>query len=233
MLSVTQKAVGYVRVSTDIQVKEGHSIEAQKEKIFDYCKYKKLDFDRYYVDEGESGKDMHRQYLQEMLTNLVPGIVIVILSLSRLTRSVSDALELVHLIKHKKCSLVILDLDINTDTAQGDLMLNIMASVAQFERKNTAEKVSLTLNKKSKDGTLITKPKYGYKVIKEGTDHKCVVNDEEQAIISLIKEIILNEPKITVTNIIRILETKNIKIRKAKKLHHASISKIIRDNNMR
>lgn len=34
-------AVGYVRVSTDIQVQEGHSIEAQKRAIFEYCMYKK------------------------------------------------------------------------------------------------------------------------------------------------------------------------------------------------
>ncbi len=229
------KVFGYVRVSTDIQVKEGHSIEAQKNRIYEYCKYKKYNFDRYFVDEGKSGKDMKREHLIEMIEALEPGIAIVVISLSRLTRSVKDGLELLNIVKNKGSNLVILDLDVDTNTPTGDLMYNIMVSVSQFERKNTAEKVSIVLNDMSSKGTLRTKPRFGYKVIgsKEDKTRELVINEEEQAVIQRIRDIINDNPDITVSNICKILEYENIKIRKCKKIYRQYITNIIKDNSLR
>ncbi|RLG08163.1 MAG: hypothetical protein DRN68_04195, partial [Thaumarchaeota archaeon] len=61
------KAVGYVRVSTEEQAREGLSLDAQEEKIRAYCTAKGWRLVRIYRDEGFSGKDLNRPALQEML----------------------------------------------------------------------------------------------------------------------------------------------------------------------
>ena len=178
---------------------------------------------------------MKREHLIEMIEALEPGIAIVVISLSRLTRSVKDGLELLNIVKNKGSNLVILDLDVDTNTPTGDLMYNIMVSVSQFERKNTAEKVSIVLNDMSSKGTLRTKPRFGYKVIgsKEDKTRELVINEEEQAVIQRIRDIINDNPDITVSNICKILEYENIKIRKCKKIYRQYITNIIKDNSLR
>ena len=233
-------AVGYVRVSTDIQVREGHSIDAQKRAIFEYCMYKKMDFKRFYKDEGISGKNTKRAELIEMLDNLVPGTTVIVTSISRLSRDIGDTRNIIETIKNKGCSLTILDLNVDTSTAMGDFMMNVMASVSQFERKQTAERVSATLNNMSREGKLITKPRYGYKLIKQCREgehgdkiSKIVEDPEEQEVINKIRNMIISDPKITTAAIVRKLEGEGIKIRKAKKIYHDTVKKIIEANDLR
>lgn len=230
----SRSAVGYVRVSTDLQVKDGHSIDAQKQSIFDYCRYQKLDFDRFYVDAGLSGKDMERPDLQQMLSDLKPGTVVVATAVSRISRSVKDLQTIIEIIKDKKCSLTLLDLNVDTSTPLGDFMLNVMAAISQFERKQTAERISQTMQHMSRNGTLITKPKYGYKIIKDD-DGKSVVIEcpEEQAVIDLIRNIVKDDPSLTVSAIARTLQARGIKMRKSKQVYPNVINKIIIDNNLR
>jgi len=229
-----KKAVGYVRVSTDMQVKDGHSLEAQKQNILDYCRYQKLDFERFYVDEGLSGKDMNRDNLQKMLDELVPNTVVIVTSISRISRSVKDTQIIVDTIKRKGSSLTILDLNVDTSTAMGDLMMNIMASISQFERVQTSERISATMQHMSRNGTLIKKPRFGYRIIKdENNKSSVVVDDDEQAIITIIANIISNDPSITNTEIARKLTAQGIKMRKSKQIYPNIIKKIIIDNNLR
>lgn len=228
-----KKAVGYVRVSTDMQVKEGQSIEAQKDDIMRHCIYKQYDFLRHYTDEGLSGKNMQRPQLNLMLEEIQPGTVIITKSLSRLSRSVEDMINITKDIESKKCSLVILDLDIDTSTAAGDLMLNVMGAIGQFERKNTAEKVSSTLTHMSREGKLITKPRFGYKVIKDGKISQIVEDEDEQKIINTIRNYIQEDNRIPTSVIARALTRDGFTVRKSKSIYPSFVNKIIRDNNLR
>lgn len=168
-----------------------------------------------------------------MLENLKAGMTVIVTSISRLSRDIGDTREIIETIKNKGASLTILDLNVDTSTAMGDFMMNVMASVSQFERKQTAERVSQTLNNMSREGKLITKPRYGYKIVKEGNESKIVENEEEQEVIKKIREMIGGDPKITTATIVRRLEIEGVKIRKAKKIYHTAITKIIEANDLR
>lgn len=226
-------AVGYVRVSTDMQVTEGHSIEAQQNQILDYCRYHKLEFFRFYKDEGKSGKNMARDDLNLMLEELQPGYVVVAISISRISRSIKDILSIVDIIKSKGASLTLLDLNVDTSTPSGDFMLNVMASVSQFERLQTSQRVSDTLNNMSREGKLIVKPRFGYKVIKDGKVSQVVEDPDEQAVITIIRNILQSDPKATATYVARMLSGQGIKIRKSKVIRPDYVRKIIEANNLR
>ncbi|HNQ21296.1 MAG TPA: recombinase family protein, partial [Bacteroidales bacterium] len=195
-------AFGYCRFSTTMQ-KDGDSIEIQKAEIEKYCAYKNYKLVDHYVDEAKSGKDIRRPSLQKMLEDLQPGMVIITKKLDRFSRSMSDTLKLIEQIKEKKCSIMFLDVDVDTSTPNGDFLLNITASYAQHERLTISNRVSDSMDYKSRNGTLQTKPRFGYKVIKNGKTTELVECEEEQQIIGLIKEMIEKDEQITVARITR------------------------------
>ena len=50
------KAVGYIRVSTEEQAREGYGLSAQEQAVRSYCKAQSWDLTEIYSDAGRSGK---------------------------------------------------------------------------------------------------------------------------------------------------------------------------------
>ncbi len=95
------------------------------------------DFDRIYIDKC-SGKDRERPELKAMLSNLRSGDEITCHSLDRLARDTFDLLSLVKEITNKGCSIVFLKENLRFEpeknNAINNLMMQILASIAEFER---------------------------------------------------------------------------------------------------
>ena len=70
---MTTRAIGYVRVSTDDQVREGVSLDVQETRIRAYCEAKSWQLVSVVRDEGKSAKDLKRPGLQEILGALRSG----------------------------------------------------------------------------------------------------------------------------------------------------------------
>jgi DNA invertase Pin-like site-specific DNA recombinase len=68
------------------------------------------------------------------------GDVLVVTKLDRLARSITDLWQIVSRLEEKKVELKILDLNLDTSTPTGRLMLSMMASLAQFEREILLER---------------------------------------------------------------------------------------------
>lgn len=94
--------------------------------------------DREYEDKL-SGKDLNRPQLQAMLQTLREGDVVHVHELSRLGRSVKDLLELVETIVNAGATIHFHKENLRFEPKQEDpfqqLMLNLLSSVAQFERQ--------------------------------------------------------------------------------------------------
>ena len=61
------KVAAYIRVSTDEQVQEGYSIPAQRNRLEAYALSQGWEIVQWYVDEGESAKDLNRTDLKRLL----------------------------------------------------------------------------------------------------------------------------------------------------------------------
>jgi site-specific DNA recombinase len=97
------KTIGYVRVSTDEQAREGISLEAQKAKITAYCELNDLELIGIIEDAGKSGKDLNREGIQSLLENIRGRQIeaVVVYKLDRLSRRVKDTLTLMDLIEKR------------------------------------------------------------------------------------------------------------------------------------
>lgn len=137
------KVIGYVRVSTEGQADGGVSLDAQRAKLAAYCTALDLDLVGVEVDAGLSAKSLDRPGLTRALGTLTRGdaSALLVVKLDRLTRSVRDLGALVdtYFAAGRWALLSVAD-SIDTRSAAGRLVLNVLASVAQWEREATAER---------------------------------------------------------------------------------------------
>lgn len=114
--------IGYARVSTREQ-----NLDLQIDAL------KKAGCEKIYTEIASGGKT-ERPVLNDLLENLRPGDVIVAWKLDRLGRSLKHLVELVSVLMAKEVGLCSLNDPVDTTTAQGRLIFNLFASLAEFER---------------------------------------------------------------------------------------------------
>jgi len=162
-----KQAIGYIRVSTEQQATEGVSLEAQKAKIAAWCVTNGYELVNVFVDAGISGKSMDkRPGLQDALKSLSKGMALVTYSLSRLARSTKDAISIGETVAKKKADMASLSEQIDTTTAAGKMMFQMLAVLAEFERNLVAERTTNALQyKKATNQKYTNITPYGFEAI--------------------------------------------------------------------
>jgi DNA invertase Pin-like site-specific DNA recombinase len=178
------RAIGYIRVSTDKQADYGVSLPAQREKIQAMCVVHGLSLVEVITD-AESAKDLDRPGLARLLKLVDSRAVdtIIITKLDRLTRSVRDLADLLERFQKRGVSLISMSESLDTASAAGRLVLNIMASVSQWEREAIGERTSTALRHKKAHLQVFNHDPYGF--MKQG--NRLVPVAAEQATIERIR----------------------------------------------
>lgn len=151
--------VGYTRVSTEEQGRSGLGLEAQRAAIERFATAHDKEV-LWVTDEGVSAKSMKRPGIQTALWMLASGDAdgIVVSKLDRLSRSVQDFANLLSDAKKQRWSLTALDIGMDTSTSGGELMANVMAAVAQWERDVISERTSAALRAAQARGVHVGRP---------------------------------------------------------------------------
>ncbi len=141
------RVVGYIRVSTEAQAESGLSLDAQRAKLQAYATAMDLELVAIVEDAGESAMSLVRAGLARVLGMLDAGEVdgVLVAKLDRLTRSVRDLADLIERYFAERptvraCTLLSVADSIDTRTAAGRLVLNVLASVGQWEREVIGER---------------------------------------------------------------------------------------------
>ena len=121
--------IGYARTST---VEQLAGLEAQLKRLRDVGCEK--------VFQERVSSVAKRDQLAAALDYARDGDVLVVTKLDRLARSVADLVDIGARIEGKGASLRVLDMDLDTKTPTGRLMLNLIGSIAQFERELMLER---------------------------------------------------------------------------------------------
>jgi len=151
----------YIRVSTEEQARiQDGSLVSQRKRLEEYVDgQNRRDADwgqivDLYIDEGRSAKDMNRPQFQRLLSDVRAGRINLILSteLSRLSRSIRDFCEIWDLFKKHNANFITLREQFDTTSAAGEMMVFNLINFAQFERKQTAERISANWASRAKRG---------------------------------------------------------------------------------
>lgn len=181
---MSTRAVAYLRVSTEKQADKGVSLEAQRAKVEAYAALYDVELVEVIVDAGASAKSLERPGLDRALGMLKSGKAdaLLVVKLDRLTRSVRDLGELVErYFAAGKAALLSVGEQIDTRSAAGRLVLNVLASVSQWEREAIGERTAAAMQHKAASGEYTGgEAPYGYSVAADGSLEAV---DAEQAVI--------------------------------------------------
>lgn len=162
----TTRAVAYLRVSTEKQADHGVSLDAQRAKVQAYAALYDVTLVSIIVDAGVSAKSLDRPGLSEALAMLRMGKAdaLLVCKLDRLTRSVRDLGDLVtDYFASGRAALLSVSEQIDTRSAGGRLVLNVLASVSQWEREAIGERTSAALQHKAAQGEFTGgEPRFGF-----------------------------------------------------------------------
>ncbi|MDT2659244.1 recombinase family protein [Enterococcus hulanensis] len=143
-----KRVVIYIRVSTQEQVVEGHSIEAQEVRSREYAERMGYEVVEVYIDEGLSGKSTkHRAAYQQMMSDARTGNfdLVVIWKLTRLGRNMLDILNTVEEFIKLDIELFSISENFDISTSSGKLMLQLLSSFSEFERNQISENVIMAM----------------------------------------------------------------------------------------
>jgi site-specific DNA recombinase len=158
------KVIGYVRVSTEQQASEGLSLDVQRARLGAYAEAMELDLVGIEEDAGFSAKNLNRPALKIALRALDEGLAsgLLVVKLDRLTRRVLDLAHLIEGYFGERFSLLSVADSLDTRTAGGRLVLNVMASAAQWERETIGERVRETFQHLREQGVRLGHPPFGW-----------------------------------------------------------------------
>jgi len=184
----TGRVWGYVRVSTDVQVDEGESLEVQQRQLEGYAQMIGAGLAHVYVEAGVTGSKplSERPQGAAMIAALAPGDTVITPKLDRMFRSAFDALGVMEAMKAAGISLHAIDLggDV-TGNGVSKLVFTILAGVAEWERERTRERITDVKRDQRQRGRYLggTAP-FGWSV---GPDKVLVADEAQQAVIARIR----------------------------------------------
>ena len=186
---MAQQAVGYIRVSTEGQVVDGVSLDAQRAKIEAWATLNDYELVAVHVDAGISGKSaLNRPGLQAALADCRSGSALVVYSLSRLARSTRDTLDISDRLNKAGADLVSLSEKIDTTSAAGKMIFRLLAVMAEFERDQISERTTAALQfKKSRGEKTGGAVPFGHDLADDGV--RLLDNAAEQAAIVQAREL--------------------------------------------
>ena len=180
------RVAAYCRVSTDSD-EQMISLDAQKAHYESYIKLNdEWEYAGLYYDEGISGTKLDaRSGLLSMLSDCEDGKIDLIItkSISRFARNTTDCLEMVRKLNDLGIYIIFEKENIHTESMESELMLSILASLAESESVSISQNSKWSIRKRFEKGTfIISYPPYGY----ENVDGEMVIVPEQAEIVKEI-----------------------------------------------
>lgn len=217
------KVAIYARVSTQMQVEKGISLDAQKKELIEYCNKNNYDYD-IFEDAGISGKNISkRKELQKLLNNLKSYDIVLCYKLSRISRKVCDMSNMLELFKKYNVRFISYREGIDTSQILGKMLVYVVSIVAEMERDNISEFVKMAKKQQFESGKITAKKVLGYDI----ENKQLVINKKEANIVKFIFET-YNKTK-NYYQTAQICNLKGFKGKKGQQFHASSIKTIIQN----
>lgn len=224
------RVAAYCRVSTDTEEQES-SYTTQVEHYTDYInKNPEWELAGIYADDGISGTNTKkREEFNRMIEDCMDGNIdqIITKSISRFARNTLDCLKYIRLLKEKNIPVYFEKENINTCDSKGEVLLTIMASLAQQESQSLSQNVKLGLQYRYQQGKVQVNHKrfLGYTKDSEGN---LIIDPIEAEVIKRIYREFLDGKG--ATRIARGLEKDGILTGAGnKRWHPSTVDKILRN----
>lgn len=176
-----KKIVIYIRISTRERAINGYGLDAQETKAIEYIKlYENYDESKIIIikDDGYSAKNMNRPGMKRLTKMIQDNEVesIIIYKLDRLSRNVINVYEFIKMVMDHGCNLISVVDQIDIKSANGRLVVGILALIAQWERETIIERTKDAIHQMAVEGRYpYPGTPFGYR-----KDKKCILSIDEE-----------------------------------------------------
>ncbi len=213
----------YTRVSTEDQAKEGFSLDAQMEKLRAYCSARGWEIVKEYVDNGYSGRDINRPAYKKMMEEIDEWDMLLVMKMDRIHRNSKNFMMMMENLNEKGKEFVSMTESLDTSTAMGRFVMDIIQRIAQLESEQIGERVYVGMRQKAKDGkgVLGSPAPYGY-------EYKNGELAEVEGEINTVRKIydMYLEGK-SLGDIVKWLESEGIRTKRGGKWNKKTVSRIL------
>ena len=177
----TVRVAIYTRVSTEDQAKEGFSLDAQLDKLKSYCKARDWITAKEYVDDGYSGRNIKRPAYTKMMEEIDSWDALLVIKMDRIHRNSKNFMMMMEYLKQKEKEFVSMTESLDTSTAMGRFVMDIIQRIAQLESEQIGERVYSGMEQKARTagGVLGFNIPYGYNYL----DGKLQIIEDEARVI--------------------------------------------------
>jgi site-specific DNA recombinase len=219
-------AIGYIRVSTEEQSREGISLEMQAAKIRAYCELNDLSLTEIVEDAGISGKTIKARPGVQKVLQLVKSkkvAAVVVYKFDRLARNTIEALDVARAMNKADVALHSISEKLDTQSALWRFFFTLTASLAEMERNLIAERTSEALKQKRSNGQKTGGYcPYGFTAV-EGL---LIPDQTEQGTVSAIRG--LKEQGLSTRAMVKVLGLEGIRTRKGTHSTQTQVCRILR-----
>lgn len=147
-----KKVAIYTRVSTEDQAKEGFSLDSQLEKLRSYCRARDWEIAGEYIDDGYSGRDVRRPAYRRMMEEMDRWDILLVMKMDRIHRNSKNFMIMMEQLRQKDKEFVSMTESLDTSTAMGRFVMDIIQRIAQLESEQIGERVYDGMKQKAKQG---------------------------------------------------------------------------------
>lgn len=141
--------IGYARVSTKGQLKDGHSLEVQKQEILNRHENAHIEFEQF------TGATTERPIFNKIITELKQGDTLIVTKLDRLARNTVEGIQIVQKLFDRGVAVHVLNVGLLENTSMGKFFLTTLLAVSEMERN--------TIIERTQTGKAIARTKAGFK----------------------------------------------------------------------
>lgn len=185
------RVAAYCRVSTDMEEQES-SYEAQVKHYSEYIRSNPAwEFTNIYADEGISGTDTKkREDFNRMMSDCMDGKIDLIItkSISRFARNTVDCLRCIRKLKAKQNAVFFEKENINTLDAKGEVLITIMASLAQQESQSISQNVKMGIQYQFQQGKVRLNHSCFLGYTKDTSGNLIIVQEEADIVRRIFRE---------------------------------------------
>jgi len=215
----------YTRVSTEDQAKEGFSLDAQLDKLRSYCNARDWSIAGEYIDDGYSGRNVKRPAYSRMLEDMDKWDILLVIKMDRIHRNSKNFMLMMEDLKKHEKEFVSMTESLDTSTAMGRFVMDIIQRIAQLESEQIGERVYVGMEQKARTngGMLGFNIPYGYNYV----DGNLNINQDEE---KYVKKIFCQYLKgMSMKKIANYLNSKNIPTKQNKKWGSQTVSLILKN----
>jgi len=227
------KAALYTRVSTEDQAKEGFSLDSQVERLRSYCSARGWIVHKEYVDDGYSGRYIRRPAYIELMEEIENWDVLLVLKMDRIHRNSRHFMGMMDELRRRGKEFVSMTESLDTSTAMGRFVVDIIQRIAQLESEQIGERVYAGMHQKAstpldrldpeKSPYLGFNHPFGYDYV----DGQLKVNSEESVVVKNIFQLYLDGK--SMGEVAKRLKKGGIPTKRGGKWDKRTVSKILKN----